>query len=242
MADGLYFPRLLLREKSHSWNLAGTAASPGQTALNVVTVMRSDGGGYWICNLTDVSLGARGTGANRTRQRNATLLWRAVRQLANGGASLMVVPRNDALFRPWPAGVALAEVETPHSDLTLFSDGTGYEQSVIDIVANAADLRATSLSITINKAGTLLGGESFSIRHGNLSWRLYEIGSVVYTDASHAVISFNPPLREAILAGTQLEFDRPRCTMRLTAPGAMDLSVTPWTFNSASGQFVEAFA
>jgi hypothetical protein len=75
-----------------------------------------------------------------------------------------------------------------------------------------------------------------------MGWRLYEIGTVVYTDASHAVISFNPPLREAISAGTQLEFDRPRCTMRLTAPGAMDLTVTPWTFNSASVQFVEGFA
>jgi hypothetical protein len=85
-------------------------------ALNVATVIRSDGGGFWTCAMTDVSLGARAIGTNRTRQRNATLLWRAVRQLANGGASLLVVPRNDALFRPWPAGVALAEVETPHSD------------------------------------------------------------------------------------------------------------------------------
>jgi hypothetical protein len=45
-------------------------------------------------------------GAGRDRQKISALLWRAVRQVCDGGVNLIVVPRNDALFRPWPAGVA----------------------------------------------------------------------------------------------------------------------------------------
>lgn len=234
------FPRLLLRERSHSWNLAGVAATPGVTAQSVATIVRSDGGGFWSCSMADVSLS--GPGLGRQRQRVATLLWRAVRQVCDGGVNAIVVPRNDALMRPWPAGMAQGADPIPHSDGSLFSDGSGYYQSIIDVVADtAADLRATSLDIKIIHCGELLGGESFSIPHETMGWRLYEIATVVYEDATHATITFMPPLREAVLAGVELEFDRPRCVMRLASPSSMNLSVAPWTFNSASVDFVETF-
>ncbi|WP_316188327.1 MULTISPECIES: hypothetical protein [unclassified Bradyrhizobium] len=234
------FPRALLREKSHSWNLASTAATPG-VARTVAMVVRSDGGGFWTCTMSDVSLGARRHEAGRDRQRNATLLWRAVRQLANGGASLMVVPRNDALFVPWPAGIARGVIAIPHGDGTAFDDTTEYEQPVIDIRSDAASLRDTVLTLTIARAGSLRGGECFSILHPSAGWRMYEIGAVTYASPTRAAIRFNPPLRDDVAAGTVLEFDRPRCTMRLAAPNAMDLAVQPWTFNAASVQFVEGF-
>jgi hypothetical protein len=41
--------------------------------------------------------------------------------------------------------------------------------------------------------------------------------------------------------GTIIEFDRPRCMMRLAQPSSMDLSINPWTFNSASVDFIETF-
>lgn len=237
------FPRALLRETAHSWNLVGAAASPGTTASSVATLVRTDGGGFWSCTMTDVSLSGRqgSTLAGKARQRESTLLWRAVRQIANGGVNALIVPRNDALFRPWPAGVSQTiGLNIPHDDDALFSDDSGYYQSIIDITADAADLRDTSLDITINYAGELLGGESFSIQHDTMDWRLYEISTVDMTSDNTATITFNPPLREAIPNGTQLEFDRPRCKMRLAATNSMDLSVKPWTFNTASVGFVEA--
>lgn len=239
----LDFPRRLLREKTHSWNLLGTASAPGQTATNVALLVRSDGGGFWSCTMSDVSLGANTMNVGKARQRDATLLWRSVRQICDGGVNAMVVPRNDALFRPWPAGLAQGEPgDIAHSDNTLFSDGTGYYQSTISATAAAADLRDTTLNLTLLQCGQLLGGESFSIHHQSVGWRLYEVATVVYSDASHAQVTFLPPLRADILDGTEIEFDRPRCTMRLAAPNAMDLTVAPWTFNSSSAQFIEAFA
>lgn len=237
------FPRALLRERSHAWNLLGVAQTPGQTAATAANIVRSDGGGFWSCMMADVSLsGRKGLDLGRDRQRNATLLWRAVRQYCDGGVRTIVVPRNDALFRPWPAGLAQGVSSVPHDDGALFGGDVGYYQSVIDVeVASAAALRAVALDVAINYAGELIGGESFSIEHPSMGWRLYEIATVESDDADAASITFLPPLREAVTIGTALEFDRPRCTMRLSTPKSMDLTVAPWTFNNASVDFVEAF-
>ena len=172
MADGSDFPRRLLREKSHSWNLLGTVATAGQTADNVSIIVRSDGGGFWTCTMTDVSLGARAAGLGHQRQRAATLLWRAVRQLADGGASALVVPRNDAMFRPWPAGAPQGEpAPIPHNDGSLFSDGSGYYQPTIRVTCAAGKLRSTQLQLTLINCGPLQGGEAFSIFHQTVGWR-----------------------------------------------------------------------
>ncbi|ULK98839.1 hypothetical protein [Bradyrhizobium sp. I71] len=239
------FPRALLRERSHAWNLAGVAVAGGAIASGVGTLTRSDGGGYWTCQMSEIGLSGRSGQAvpdrGRDRQRISTLLWRAVRQVAAGGVTNLIVPRNDALFRPWPEGTAQAPVELPHSDGAWFSDDAGYYQPTIDIVAaGAAALRATSLEIEIANSGALLGGESFSIEHPTWGWRLYEIATVDMVSDGEATITFNPPLREAVASGESLEFDRPRCLMRLAQPSSMDLRIVPWTFNSASVDFVEA--
>lgn len=236
------FPRRLLRERSHSWNLVGVATTPGVTQSSAATIVRTDGGGVWSCSMTDVSLSGGGSLQNKQRQKLSTLLWRAVRQICNGGVSAIVVPRNDALFRPWPEGLSQTfGLDVPHDDGSTFDDDVGYYQKVIDIVTTSdTELRATEMDVTINYAGDLVGGESFSIEHETMDWRLYEIGTVDYTDDTHATITFNPPLREAVTAGIYLEFDRPRCKMRLANTSSMDLSVEPWTFNRASVDFVEA--
>jgi hypothetical protein len=235
------FPRLLLRERSHSWNLVGVATTPGQTAQSVAPIVRSDGGGFWSCSMQDVSLSGAGAAVGRQRQRISTLLWRAVRQVCNGGVNAIVVPRNDALFRPWPAGVPQGiPADVTHTDGTLFDGGTGYYQPVIYVTAHsAADLRATTLDLDLLKCGSLLGGEAFSIRHPTASWRMYEIAAVSPVNSQRAIVTFNPPLREAVGVGTEIEFDRPCCTMRLANPSSMDLSVVPWAFNQASVEFVE---
>lgn len=243
MATYPEFPRGLLREQSHSWNIVGGTMTSGQAGDGFSPVTRSDGGGVWSCVMSEIGLGGNNSiiaGDYRYRERAVTLLWRAVRQICNGGTNRIVVPRNDALFRPFPAG-ASEYGSIPHSDGSFFSDGTGYYQPVIDVVTYGdADLRDNTLYLQLNYCGGLLGGESFSIDHSTWGWRLYEIATVEYIDATHVKVTFNVPLREAVPAGTQVEFDRPRCVMQLKNPGSMDLTVVPWTFNSANVEFIEA--
>lgn len=247
----IYFPRSLLREKTHSWNIQSSIATSGVSGDSVAGVVSSDGGGFWACTMSDISLsGLCGqTGytkqgyLSKDRQKISTLLWRAVRQGAKGGAVAVVVPRHDDLFVPWPAGAARGNpVDQPHSDLTFFSDGTGYVQSTIAVTTEgAASLRATTLVLNLLNCGPLNGGESFSINHPDVGYRLYEIATVFYSNPGRAIVTFNPPLRGDVVDNTDVEFDRPSCTMRLTNGNSMDLTVQPWTFNSASVQFIEAF-
>lgn len=223
------FPRKLLREQNHDWNIVGNTMGAGQTTGASVDV-RSDGGGLWMASLNNI----------RFLDATDALLWRAVRQICNGGVTPIVVPRNDIPFAPWPAGAPTGLIA--HSDGTPFDDGSGYYQPVIDITARgAAPLRATAMEFDLNYCGPLQGGEAFSIEHPLFGWRLYEIATVVVAEGgASAAVTFNPPLREAVDDETRLEFDRPRCLMKLATPGAMDLNVTTWPFSLASVKFVEA--
>lgn len=224
------FPRKLLREQNHDWNIVGNTAGVGQTSSAAVDV-RSDGGGLWVASLNNI----------RFMDASDALLWRAVRQACNGGVTPIVVPRNDIAFVPWPAGSIDGTDYLPHSDTSLFDDGAGYHQPSIDVtVAAPAALRATALVMDLNLCGALQGGEAFSIEHPTMGWRLYEIATVEMLTATQAEVTFNPPLREAVAADDYLEFDRPRCLMKLQNAAAMDLNVTTWPFSLASVKFIEA--
>lgn len=225
----LSFPISLMREASHDWNIVGNTATAGQTATSSVDI-RSDGGGLWTASLNDIQFW----------DQTFTLLWRSIRQLCNGGVNPLVVPRNDAIFAPFPVGPR-SYSPIKFNDGTLFSDGTGFTQSVITVEASGgAPLRATSMELLLINCGALVGGEAFSICHPTYNWRMYEIASAVVIDSTHVSITFNPPLREAVPDGAGIEFDLPRCTMKLVNAASMDLNVTTWPFSLATVKFVES--
>lgn len=215
------FTRLV--ENSHDWNIVGNTMTVGQTSGASVDV-RSDGGGFWIAKLNNI----------RFKDKLDTLLWRAIRQIANGGVVPIIVYRRDTTWAPFPRDPSDAMIT--HSDGTSFDDGTGYYQPVIDVTCNGgASLRATSMTLNLNYCAELQGGECFSIEHPTFGWRIYEIATV-----SGNTITFNPPLREAVTDGTAIEFDRPRCLMKLANSSAMDLNNTTYPFALASVTFVES--
>lgn len=222
------FP-LKLWEADHEWNIIGNTATAGVTSGAAVDV-RSDGGGMWSASLNNIQF----------MDKTYTLLWRAVRQICSGGVTPIVVHRREEAFLPFPVGSSEFG-SIPHSDDTFFDDGSGYYQSVMDVTAYAdAVLRDTTLYFELNNCGRLGGGESFSINHPTFGWRLYEIGAVNYLDDTHVVVAFNPPLREDVTAGAQIEFDRPRCTMKLVNSASMDLNVTTYPFSLATVKFIES--
>jgi hypothetical protein len=69
---------------------------------------------------------------------------------------------------------------------------------------------------------------------------MYRIRTVQMTGANTATITFRPPAREAVSAGTEMEFDRPVCRMRLATDAEMDLDldlVAPWSYPTVN--FIE---
>lgn len=231
----LYWPRTLQRERTLSWDLSGSTASGGRTLSGITPTIRFDGGGFWMATMGDIQIST----ADHVRA------WRALAAVLDGGATSFVLEARDERFAPWPlsGGVPVTDLyEAPHGDDATLDDDTEYVSNVIGAeVAEAAALRATSLTITMSNASDLVGGERFSIEHETYSHRLYTIGQVRTDSSGNNVCTIRPPLREAVSVGTRLDFDYPKCVMRLASPDAMDHALTLRHHAQATVKFVEDF-
>ena len=236
MVEPIIFPhRLACRAASKSWNLLGNVTGPGQSGIGTFPVARMDGGGVWTADLNGIVL----------READDMAMFRAVRMLAQGGVQPMLVERLDMMLPPVPIVDGKKQygmVEVPHSDDAPFSDGTLYSQSPIDAyTVGAAALRATTLTIEFLTGSPLRGGESFSIAHPTQRDHMYEIATVEVDTSGNSVVTFSPPLREAVTDGTYVEFYRPRCVMRLKTPDAMNIAMEVRPFPRPNVSFIEYF-
>ena len=190
----------------------------GGTALSGVgTQIETDGGGYLQVDFSN----------GFTRDKATGNAWRALSD-ADAGEALIVLLCAERLFQPVGA---LQRV--PHSDSTPFGDGTLYDSPGDSYTAAAAAaLRATSLQISGASQLGLIGGELFSINHPTWGWRAYRVRGI---DGS--TIYFRSPLREAVAAGTPLDFDTPRCQMRFAS--AVSNETDSGRFTNCAVSFVE---
>jgi hypothetical protein len=235
----LEFPESLMRENSVEWDIAGRVISGGgQTSdFDAQPLAATSAGGHWEAKLSNIPL----ISADHVRT------WRALEAILDNGATPIVVPMCDRRYMPAPlvGGVPLySEPGRPHAQAAkLFASGVGYYAPVvIASLESAAILRATSLTIALDVGSALRGGEHFSIEHATLGWRLYRVGQVVNNGDDTYDVTIRPPLREATAAGQRVEFDRPRCVMRLAKPGAMSLMLTMRRHGTPSVSFTETFS
>jgi hypothetical protein len=136
----------------------------------------------------------------------------------------------------------------PHSDGTFFSDGSGYlggpiEARLIEDAAHAA----TTLKIRVLGAEPFIGAEPFTIVHPNAAERLYAVNAVVdaaevSNDADEVVgfdyeVEIEPPLRERAAAADEVDFNTPRCAMRLQDSNGMPLPEDVVSFGTVA--FIE---
>lgn len=230
-----HFPISLLRENGVLFELMGMVIQGGQSASGLMPATRLDGGGNWKATLSDVSL----------RTADHVRAWRALAAICDGGVQPIIVPMCDKRHMPAPLvnGIPLYSLDdVPHSDNSPFSDDTEYASDVIEATLNAvAALRATSITINMIAGGDLMGGEYFSIDHETLRWRLYRLRTVLDNGDGTWACTIRPPLRAAVAADTPLQFDRPKCVMRLASADAMDLMLEQRKRAHPSVSFIEAF-
>lgn len=218
----LYYERFPLEfaPKAISFELRGQTIG-GPVSITGRTQVASVGAPYWIATLDGVTAGGAA----------AVLAYRRLRANMAGGGGAIAVPVFDIYQAPWPVAGVYSAAETKFSDGTEFSDGTGFYTPVIKItVGAAAAAGATSISVTTTTAGTVYGGEYFSINA-----RLYQITKV----EDDGAWTITPPLREAITTADRIDMDRPGCIMRLADEGAADLSLTMGRYGFPSLNFVE---
>lgn len=187
----------------------GMTASGGRSLSGYEDVIRTDGGGFIVAEFTN----------GETWEREDTLAWRALTDGMDGGAIPVVVHFCDRLHQP--IGDAYTVPGTTYATKGAQASAT-----------TAAALRATSLRLAIVSEKPLVGGEWFTIVHPTWGERAYRI-----IDIQGDTIQIRPPLREAIAAGTPLDFDDPRCRMRLS--GAPSNATNIGRFQAVAARFVE---
>lgn len=170
----------------------GQTTDGGTSLSGIKDDVESSGGGYWMAEFQN----------GRTRTREQGLAWRALIDSLDGGAAGITVLFCERLFAP-VNDTARPPLEDHDPAALPSSSGASY-------TAAAAALRATTLTISGDSEKALLGGEVFAIEHPNWGWRAYRI-----IEKTGSAITIRPPLREAIGAATVLDFDNPRCQMRL---------------------------
>jgi hypothetical protein len=202
-----------------------TLAAPASVS-GITQVVATDAG-IWKATYGDVLIS----------KRDHVLMFRALGALLEGRLGSILVPLCYA-YQPrvdTDPGAVPPFWEVPHSDEAFFDDGSGYVGTINSVtLVGALPARAIAGNITIAYGGTIEPGQHFSIGE-----RLYRVRTVTYTDATHATITFRPPLREAASAGAVVDFDDPVCRMRLATDSAMDLELALHRFGQPTVTFLE---
>lgn len=192
MAD--QFPTALFGFKSQDVNIERQTLSGGTALSGGQDVVSTDGGGRVYADFGEGDL----------IDRDKVLAWRALLTILEEGVTPMVVPFCDIRHQPFGGEhhVTYGDGAT-HSDGTLFSGGGSFGETTAD-----AALRDTTLQFNGAFSQPLIGGEWFTIEHPTKGPRAYRVRTV-----AGGSLSFRPPLREAVPAGTPLDFANPRCLM-----------------------------
>ena len=194
------FPTCLFAPNGVEADIERRVVSGGTSLSGDDTLIGTDGGGRVFAEFNDFYLD----------EPEVALAYRALSVSAEDGLTAMIVPLCDARHQPTAGRQGVR-----HSDKTRFADESLYRQEDgYAMAALSAPVRAVSLRIKdVSLARPLLGGEWFSIDHPVMRHRAYRVGTV-----DEEAITFRPPLREAVAAGTALNFGDPLCTMRLDGP------------------------
>ncbi|WP_020178091.1 hypothetical protein [Methylopila sp. M107] len=215
MVERLY-PIDLLRCGKADWRPSGGSIEGLRSLAGDTPDRLSTGrGGLWICSMSDIML--------ETVEEKRT--WRALRsQMRNGSLPIIVpVERMEWLAQPLrypsPDGV-------PYSDGAMHSDGAGFADAPIEArFTAAAALGDIEVSIRVLGAEPFQSAEVFTVVTDRAGVRLYEVAGVIdatpVTGGFDYVLEINPPLRDDVAVDGPVDFNDPRCEMRLMDPDGM---------------------
>ncbi len=150
------FPHCVLRPQQIAATVVPFTRSGGRTLGGIETATRTDLG-FWVVDYSNVVM------QNRNRAQWQT--WQAIRQMFGGRSGRMAIPVRPGLSAPYASGKFEPRPLMPHSDDSLFSDGSAYVQGAISVVSQGVtSVGATSIRLRIiNAADNLVGVSSRTI-------------------------------------------------------------------------------
>lgn len=201
----------MLTFPTHLFNPARIAIRPssvviegGESLTGEVDVIRTDGGGHWVCDMMGIQL----LTIDHVRA------WRAWQDELDAGVTRVLVPIADVRFAPRPLiGRRLARPSDLHpgSADPYFPEAVGFASPlIVATITEPAALRDTELVITVTRGARIKGGEMLAINHPTQGRRVYRCGRVLARPAEQvATVKIRPPLREAVADNTVADFDWP---------------------------------
>ena len=219
---------LIPRDKRFS-PMSGAARGGGRTLNGSVRVTNWQAGGLWRGRYVQVGV----------YEPEDVLLAEAIEAILDCGAEPMAIPLLPLGRAPFsnPTG------PTPHSDGSPFSDGGLYGgANIMGVLSTDADCFATSLAFTWAGPVHILGGD-FEVMSpdGPRAHRIKRFLSREGTSGAFVYeVEVSPPLRCDLIAGATLDFENPRCMMRLANPEAFAPVLEFGWYGFIDADFVEA--
>lgn len=167
----------------------------------------------------------------------------------NGSHRYINVPIITDYSGPFPAdaqGIKKSVITgIPHSDGSLFSDGSGYSQDAVTATIEPALANAGIVTLNVTGASRdIRWSDWFSVNHPTKGWRAYrnwEIISKTGTTTKTYVLAISPALREAVTVAQEARFSRPLCAMKFPHGFTLPFSARRYWKHEADIKFEEAF-
>lgn len=227
------FPLAMFPAGTFQAMLLGSDETGGAALGGPGQVVDWSAGGLWVAELTGIQLW----------EPDHFRLFRAILMACRGGGEIDV-PIIDDPQRPFPDGL-IESGPVGFSDGAAFTDGAGFLGDDLAFQVEAAAVEGDGVMVLRRTVGaSLRGGEYFTLLHAEAGPRAYCVESVTEEDGDGVFqVAFGAGLREDVLVGTAVDFQRPRCRMRLLTPWSEAWPrVTP-PFDAEVGlRFVESFA
>lgn len=222
-----------------TFDVLGSSIDGGRNGVGESQTIEMSGGGIVTATYEDCKI--------KDPEQYEYVNWLGAR--LNGGFRFINVPIITDWFGPFPKGgnIPMPFIRPiPHSDGSLFSDGSGYSQaSVWGEITEAASLNAGIISMRVyGLSRPLRWSDWFSIYHTTKGWRAYRYWDVLaVTDEENPVytLALAPPLREAVAVGDRVEFARPRFAAKFKADFTLPSVVEAFFVTQQTIQFSEAF-
>lgn len=201
----------------------------GGTALSgEETVIQTDGGGKWRVEYSEIDLD----------DPDLERLWDQWVSYLAGGARSVLVPILSLRTAPSPYVGAL---DADPSNLTYDDeDFPTYVRFaspyIIANIVSAAPLRATTVEIEVTQGARIRGGEKFGVGR-----RSHIIERVISRTGQRATCVISTPLREAVTAGTSVNFEWPLVQCRAEVGQSLTPDMEFGQFSTVSISFVEDF-
>lgn len=222
------FPVRLLGPPELHARLEDGSLVGGRSSAGDAEYVRMTAGAVWRMGFGEIALWSRET----------VQAWRTFASGADAGAMPVIVPLWDRRHQPFGNS---AYVGASDFAQVVWRDHNRWEAEEVQAVAAAEAARdATEVTFTFAGSGTPIGGEHFSVYRNRFGWRLYRLIRKLGEAEGAQTWEIRPPLREKLPAGTPLNFDSPRCTMRVDGDISEVLSML--RLGRGTPAFVESFA